>query len=154
MLCKYEFGIAQHTSVAWRPNQRCRKQFLVVRIPMEQGHHHNDDQAARRPHILCSICVHSFGALAKAVHCVLYKAAQRHKFRARKCLIKSCSPIDIVVDLQPFSCNFKGDLSTQVLRVGGTWGRRQAHSIARPWVPISSPLTPMVYLLLFWGLFS
>ena len=32
-----------------------------------QGHHHNGDHAARRPHILCSICVHSFGALIKAV---------------------------------------------------------------------------------------
>ena len=33
----------------------------------KQVHHHNVDQAARRPHILCSICIHSFGALAKAV---------------------------------------------------------------------------------------
>ena len=35
-------------------------------IARKQGHHRNDDQAARRRHILCSICVHSFGVLPKA----------------------------------------------------------------------------------------
>ena len=55
----------------------------------QQGHHHNGDQAARRPHMMCSICGRRFG------------------------------------------CNFKGGL---------------AHSIARPRVPISSPLTHMIYL--------
>ena len=32
---------------------------------IQQGHHHNADQAARRPQIFCSICAYSFGALAK-----------------------------------------------------------------------------------------
>ena len=45
-----------------------------------QGHHHNGDQAARRPHILCSICFHSSGALAKAVtivHCITSHPANK-----------------------------------------------------------------------------
>ena len=31
----------------------------------------------------------------------------------------------------------------------GMWGRRRAHSVAPAWIPISSPLTQMVYLLPF-----
>ena len=34
---------------------------------LKHGHHHNGDQAARRPHILSSIYSRSFGALAKTV---------------------------------------------------------------------------------------
>ena len=35
---------------------------------IKQGHQHNyHDQVALRPHILCSICIHSFGAHARAV---------------------------------------------------------------------------------------
>ena len=33
----------------------------------KQGDHHNGDRAARQPHVLCSICFHSYGALVKAV---------------------------------------------------------------------------------------
>ena len=46
---------------------------LSLRVQMarwyliKQGHHHNEDQAARRPHILCSICADSVGPSAKAV---------------------------------------------------------------------------------------
>ena len=40
----------------------------------------------------------------------------------------------VVADLRP-------------LDLGFVWSRRWAHSIARPWVPISSLLTHMVYLL-------
>ena len=46
----------------------------------------------------------------------------------------------------------KGDFSTPGLGswgLGCSWGRRWAYSIARPWVPISSRLTRMVYLLPF-----
>ena len=43
----------------------------VICLRVGQGHHHNGDRAARRPHILCSIC---FGALAKAVQW-LFKAS-------------------------------------------------------------------------------
>ena len=35
------------------------------------------------------------------------------------------------------------------LRVRRTWGSGWAHSIARPWVPISFPLTHMIYLVPF-----
>ena len=42
-------------------------------------HHRNGDRAARRPHIVCSICVRSFGALAKEictiVHCITSQPA-------------------------------------------------------------------------------
>ena len=38
----------------------------------KQGHRHNGNQAARRPHMLCLIYVHLFGAFAKAVR--LFKA--------------------------------------------------------------------------------
>ena len=55
----------------------CRRSF-----DQRQGHHHrhNGDQAARRPHILCSICVHSFGALRK-VYC------SWHHFTASPCVL-------------------------------------------------------------------
>ena len=43
----------------------------------------------------------------------------------------------------PFDSRFGGG------GLEGRWGRRLAHSIARPWVPISNPLTQMVYLLPF-----
>ena len=61
----------------------------------------------------------------------------------------TCS-IDIFVDLQPFGCNFKGGLS--IARFGGLGGLRvlgYAHSITHPWLPISFPLTYVVYLLPF-----
>ena len=45
----------------------------------EQGHRRNGDKAARRPHILCSVCVHSFRALAKAVGLQLFKALIQSK---------------------------------------------------------------------------
>ena len=34
---------------------------------LEQGYHHNGDRAARQPHVFCSISVHQFGDLEKAV---------------------------------------------------------------------------------------
>ena len=44
----------------------------------------------------------------------------------------------VVADLRP-------------LGLGYVWGRRCVHSISRPWVPISSILTHIAYLLPFWG---
>ena len=41
--------------------------LITATIKKKQGCRNNDDQAARRPHILCSICAHSFGSLAKHV---------------------------------------------------------------------------------------
>ena len=53
----------------------------------------------------------------------------------------------MVADLVAIS---KGDFSTP--KFGGLWGhggQGRVHSIARPWVPIGSPLPHMVYLLPF-----
>ena len=70
-----------------------------------------------------------------------------------------CS-MDIFVDFQPFSYNFKGGLlfpshrpqqpyHLPVWVSWRTWGSGTGHSIARPCVPITSPLTHMVYFLPF-----
>ena len=48
----------------------------------EQGHHHDGDQAAQRPHILCLICVPSFGDFAESctiVHCKIGRASCRER---------------------------------------------------------------------------
>ena len=49
----------------------------------EHGHHHNGDRAARRPHVLCSSCVHSLG---------LYDYS-RHKFMSQQMYYQTCSPL-------------------------------------------------------------
>ena len=36
-----------------------------------QGRYYSGDQAAQRPHVLCSICIHSFGALVEAVQLII-----------------------------------------------------------------------------------
>ena len=72
--------------------RRCRMPSHTL-----QGHHHNGEQAARRPDMMCSICGRRFAT----------------------------PPFDV--------------------RGSRGW----AHSMARPWVPISSLLTHMVYLLPF-----
>ena len=64
----------------------------------------NDDQTARRLRILYSLCVESFGALAKAVR-LLRTSLQSQKMSCQTC---STSRIDILVDFQPFGCNLKG----------------------------------------------
>ena len=66
----------------------------------QQDHHHNSDQASRRPHMMCTI-------------------------RDRR----SATPRFAVV---------RG-------------GRGRAQSVVRPWVPISSQLTHMVYLFTFFS---
>ena len=95
-------------SLAWRRqvnenNNRYSylKHFIVWNESVTQGHHHNGDQAARRPHILCSICIYWFGALVKAV-----RFSRQAKFRARKCSNQTCS-VGIYVDHQPSGCNLK-----------------------------------------------
>ena len=45
---------------------------IVGEVLKHLGHHHDGDQTARLLHILCSIFVHSLGALAKAVR--MFKA--------------------------------------------------------------------------------
>ena len=63
------------------------------KIEDTQGHHHNGYWAAGRPHILCSICFRSFGALAKAVRLLI---ASHHN---QPMYAKMCS-IDIFHNLQ------------------------------------------------------
>ena len=105
--------------------------IVLDTFPTQQGHHHNGDQAAQRPHILCSICVHSFGALAKAVR-LLTVSLQSHK------MFYPTRTIDILIDLQPFGCNFKGTFWLPALGVRRHGGREWAHSIARSWARITS----------------
>ena len=57
-------------------------------------------QAAQRPHILCSICFHSFGALVKDVR--LFIASLRNQ----PIYHKMCS-IGIFVNLEPLGLNLK-----------------------------------------------
>ena len=59
--------------------------------------HHNDD---RRPNILCSICLHSFGALAKDLRLYI------DSFHNQPMYLKMCS-IDISVNLQLVGLNFR-----------------------------------------------
>ena len=74
----------------------CLELLRVLQLPnifphAIQRHHHNGDWAARRPQILCSICVHSFGALGKAVRLFiasLHNQPMYHEMR----------PIDIFVN--------------------------------------------------------
>ena len=58
-----------------------------------------------------------------------------------------CS-IDIFINRQLVGLNFAGGSSIpRIWWLGARGGREWAHSIARQWVPIGSPLTHMVYLL-------
>ena len=99
-----------------------------------QGHHQNGDRAARRLQISCSICVHSFGALAKAVQLF---TASLHNLSMYP---KMCST-HIFINLKGVGWNSTGDFSTPNPVWGfkgdvgdGGWG----HSIAHPLVHISS----------------
>ena len=59
---------------------------------------------------------------------------------------------DIFVNIQPFGCNLKGGLfepQDEGLQLKRARRSGMAHSAARHWVSISSPLTHMVYLLPF-----
>ena len=113
-----------------------------------QGHRHNGDQAARRPHMMCicgcwfttpllgyvGIGISSFG-ITPMYSCYL--------------------PIDTYGLSLIVFCNFKGGLfDPRFGELCGCGRRGCAHSMARPWVPNSSPLTHKVYLLTVFELFS
>ena len=120
------------------------RQSVVVKSSKEQGHHHNGDQAARRSHILCSICVQSFGALAKAVQRFIASLHTQKTDALSNVLYRHFRQIRTVW------LRFERDTFLPPLwGLGETWGSGWAYSIARPWVPISSTLTHMVYLLPF-----
>ena len=76
------------------------------------------DQAARRPHILCSICFHQFCEMAKAVR-LLMASFHSSQFISNVLTLTFCR-------LQPFGCHLKGGLFEPPV-----WGF--AHLIARPW---------------------
>ena len=64
-------------------------------------------------------------------------------------VLQACS-IDIFVMSNRLTAILNGDFLTPSLRdMGEREGQGQAHSIARPQVPISSSMTHMVYLILF-----
>ena len=75
----------------------------------------------------------------------LHECSRRH-FRGRKCLIKPA--------LVTFSSTVWLQFERETFRLpalgfGDVVGRRYAHLIARPWIPISLPMTYMTYLLQF-----
>ena len=80
------------------------------------------DQTIRRPHMLCSICVHSFGTLAKAVRLFITSEPK--------------NVLSPTVWLQFYQDTFR----TPVFwRFNGMWcvgGRPISMSIARPYVPV------------------
>ena len=108
---------------------------------LKQGHDHNGDRAARRPHILRSICVHSFWALAKAVRLFIASLYNQPMY-------PKMWSIDIFVSPQPVGWNLKvGIFNLQVWEFRRRKGYGWAHSIVRLWIPISSPFLHVVYLL-------
>ena len=104
----------------------CPQTRQFTNVCLWKGHHHNGDRADRRPHILCTICVHSFGAWRKLFDC------SRHKRRARKWLVKPALLTFSSISNRLAAISH-GDFSTPSLGVrGDVGGRRWARSIARP----------------------
>ena len=69
----------------------------------KQGHHHNGDRTTQRPHILCSINVHSVLTSMKAAQLFIASLNKQPMYR------KMCT-IDIFVNVQPVGWNLKGGL--------------------------------------------
>ena len=77
----------------------------------------NGHRAARRPHKLCSICFHSFGALVRDVGPRLFIGSFHNKPMYPKTL-----SIDIFVNLQPVGWNLKGGLFDPRIECTGAVG--------------------------------
>ena len=87
----------------------------------KQDHHRNGDQIARRLHILCSICVSSFGAWRQSNLRMSMASLQSQPMCSQTC----SRPIDIFIDLQPFGCDSKAGLfDPQFGGLAGTSGFR------------------------------
>ena len=106
------------------------------------AYHHNSDQATRRPHLLNSICVQSYGALVKALR--LFMVAS----------MRSQSMFSQIGFYRHFRWFPTGWLKSEngTFLAPGLWvkedvGLGTGPSLARPGVAISSRCT--VYLLLF-----
>ena len=91
--------------------------------------------AARRTHIMCSICVHSIGASAKAVRSL-------HHFTTSQCVLK-CALLTLSSTSNWLAKIWQGDFSTLRFGVRGDVGGRGPFD--------STPLTHMVYLLPFFS---
>ena len=90
---------------------------------------------------LCLTCNHSSVALAKAVWS--FKAQNQ----TMKMSYQTCYILTFLSIFNRLVAIWKVDFSTPSLGLGKTWGSGQTRSIACPWVPVSYPMTHMVYLL-------
>ena len=112
--------------------------WSILPKKMKQGHHRNGDQAVWRPHILCSTCILKLAKMAKAASLFM------ESLHSLQCVLK-CAHIQIFY-LQPSGQNLIGGrFNPTVWGIGETKGVEPIHG-----VPISSPLTHMVYLSPFW----
>ena len=108
---------------------------LILWLTHEHGHHHSVDQAARRPHILCSICLHSLGGFGQSCTIVY-------------CITSQPSNMFSNVPYLHFRRSPTGRLKSEtgtfrplgLERLGERGGQEWEYSIARPWVSISSRL--------------
>ena len=107
--------------------------FIARNESVTQGHHHNGDQATQRPHILCSICIHSFGALEKAVRLFVHGFTSSQPTNVFSNVPKKA----FLANLQPSSYNLKMGLFGPIVQgFVGHRGLRKAPSTARLWGPM------------------
>ena len=92
-----------------------------------RGHHHNGDQATRRPYILCSICVHSRGDLSKVVWLFMASLHSQPMCSQMRLLTFWRSPISWLKFGRGTFCPLN-------------LVARKAHSVALPWVHSSYQL--------------
>ena len=102
----------------------------------KQGHHRNGDLD---DHTYCA----GFALGRLELWRKLYDYSLHH-YKTSQCIVKSVRLIFSTTS-NGLAEAWRGDFSTPGFGGGGLWGRGWAHSIVRPWVPISSPY--MVYLL-------
>ena len=115
----------------------------------KQGHRHNGDRDARRPHVLCLICFYSFGAFMKVV---LYDCSLHH-FTTSQCILK-CVRLKFST-----TSNWLAEIWTVDFSIPGsgvTWVSgiglfiSPPTLISSPWT-LNSPLTHTVYLSTFFS---
>ena len=97
---------------------------------------------------VCSICVHSFGALAKAAPTIVHGISPKHANVSYKVITTMMTrPLD---ERTHTVCSICGRRFANP----SVWGMLVSGIdpyVAPPWVPISSPLTQMAYLIQFLG---
>ena len=94
----------------------------------------------------------TYGARSAFSHLELWRKpydCSLHHFATSQCILK-CALLTFLSTTNWLAEIWKGDFSTSRFgRLVGRGGQGWAHPRARPWVPISSSLTHMVYLLPF-----